>query len=99
MLAISKAGLAYLPMALEWPQGRLELLIDEVKPIFILTNVKADILHHAIAKTAGGRKPIHQISDLLYSAREEPKTNLPPLSADEHEEATPRLLAVLYTSG
>ena len=31
LLAISKAGLAYLPMALDWPQGRLELLIDEVK--------------------------------------------------------------------
>lgn len=31
MLALAKAGLAYLPLAPEWPQGRLELLIDEVK--------------------------------------------------------------------
>ena len=32
----------------------------EFRPILILTNVRADILHHAIAKTAEGRKPIHQ---------------------------------------
>ena len=31
MLALAKAGLAYLPLAPEWPQGRLQLLIDEVK--------------------------------------------------------------------
>ena len=31
MLALAKAGLAYLPLAPEWPQGRLELLIDEVR--------------------------------------------------------------------
>ena len=42
---------------------------------------------------------LQQISDLLYAAKEESKMNLPPLSADEHEESIPRLLAVLYTSG
>ena len=31
MLALAKAGLAYLPLAPEWPQGRLQLLIGEVK--------------------------------------------------------------------
>ena len=78
MLALAKAGLAYLPLAPEWPQGRLELLIDEVRyvgsgsnlikrmrfisfrPIFIVTNAKADILHHAVARTSQRRKPIYQ---------------------------------------
>ena len=78
MLALAKAGLAYIPLAPEWPQGRLELLIDEVRyigsgtnlikritfisfrPIFIVTNAKADILHHAVAATSQGRKPIYQ---------------------------------------
>ena len=84
MLALAKAGLAYLPLAPEWPQGRLELLIDEVRyvgsgsnlikrltfisfrPIFIVTNAKADILHHAVAATSQGRKHIYQ-ANLLKS--------------------------------
>ena len=34
MLALAKAGLAYLPLAPEWPQGRLELLLGEVRYIW-----------------------------------------------------------------
>jgi non-ribosomal peptide synthetase component F len=31
LLALTKAGMAYIPLAPEWPQGRLELLIEEVR--------------------------------------------------------------------
>ena len=35
-------------------------IFTRFRPIFIVTNAKADILHHAVARTSEGRKPIYQ---------------------------------------
>ena len=38
LLAILKAGFSYLPIAPDWPQERIEYLLEDAKPLAILTN-------------------------------------------------------------
>ena len=38
ILAIFKAGLAYVPLAPNWPEGRVKHVIEDAAPIFIITN-------------------------------------------------------------
>ena len=38
LLAILKAGFSYLPIAPDWPVERIEYLLEDAKPLAILTN-------------------------------------------------------------
>ena len=38
LLAILKAGFSYLPIAPDWPDDRIEYLLEDAKPLGILTN-------------------------------------------------------------
>ena len=40
LLAILKAGFSYLPIAPDWPEERIEYLLQDAKPLAILTNKK-----------------------------------------------------------
>ena len=47
LLAILKAGFSYLPIAPDWPKERIEYLLEDAKPLAILTN-KTDYKNDAI---------------------------------------------------
>ena len=39
LLAVFKAGLAYVPLAPNWPEGRVRHVIEDSGPVMILTNM------------------------------------------------------------
>ena len=41
LLAILKAGLAYVPLAPNWPEGRIRHVIEDSGPVLIITNQAA----------------------------------------------------------
>ena len=47
LLAIFKAGLAYVPIAPNWPEGRIRHILEDSSPIMVLTNTKPSILYKA----------------------------------------------------
>ena len=49
ILALTKAGLVYVPIAPNWPDGRIKMLLDDCQPIWSITNIKADPLYNAIS--------------------------------------------------
>ena len=49
ILALVKAGLAYVPIDPNWPVGRIQLLMEDCQPIWAITNIKADPLYKAIS--------------------------------------------------
>ena len=48
MVALAKCGLSYVPIAPNWPAGRIRLILEDAKPILILTNAKADLIYKGI---------------------------------------------------
>ena len=48
MVALAKCGLSYVPIAPNWPSGRIRLILEDAKPIMILTNAKADLIYKGI---------------------------------------------------
>ena len=66
ILALIKAGLAYVPIAPNWPEGRLKMLIEDCRPIWAFTNVKADPLYNAIAKMERGKEPIPRVFQVKF---------------------------------
>ena len=38
ILAIFKAGMAYVPLAPNWPEGRVRHVIEDASPVMIITN-------------------------------------------------------------
>ncbi len=49
LLALAKAGLVYVPIAPNWPEGRIKLLFEDAHPVMIVTNTKADVIYKAIS--------------------------------------------------
>ena len=47
ILAIFKAGLAYVPIAPNWPEGRIQHIIADAAPIMVITNTNASLLYKA----------------------------------------------------
>ena len=39
LLAVFKAGLAYVPLAPNWPEGRVRHVIEDAGPVMIITNM------------------------------------------------------------
>lgn len=48
ILALSKCRLSYVPLAPNWPSGRVRLILEDAKPGFILTNTRVDLLYKAM---------------------------------------------------
>ena len=48
MVALAKCGLSYVPIAPNWPPGRIGLLLSDAKPLMIITNAKADLIYKAV---------------------------------------------------
>ena len=49
ILALAKAGLAYVPIAPNWPAGRVRLILQQAQPAFFITNTRADLIYKAMA--------------------------------------------------
>ena len=50
MCGLIKAGLAYVPIAPNWPDGRIKMIFEDCQPIWAITNMSADPLYKAICK-------------------------------------------------
>ena len=58
LLAILKAGLAYVPLAPNWPEGRIRHVIEDSGPVLIITNqaatpaqrVRCCIMYNAVVR-------------------------------------------------
>ena len=48
IFALIKAGVAYVPIAPNWPDGRIKMIFEDCGPIWAITNMNADPLYKAI---------------------------------------------------
>ena len=48
ILALTKCGLAYVPIAPNWPAGRINLILQNAKPVMFITNTRADLIYKAM---------------------------------------------------
>ncbi|MDL5205458.1 non-ribosomal peptide synthetase [Streptomyces sp. ALI-76-A] len=85
MLAVLKAGGAYLPVDPGYPSSRVGLLLDTARPALVLTGGEA------AAAVAGCRAPVLRLEDLSLDGPG-PEAPHVPLSADD-------LAYVMFTSG
>ena len=53
MVALSKCGLSYVPIAPNWPPGRIGMLLSNAKPLMIITNAKANLIYKAVKDYMG----------------------------------------------
>ena len=102
LLAILKAGLAYVPIAPNWPEGRIKHVIEDSAPVLIITNQdRADLLYTAQADLPILKKREVVFYDelaeesALYSSKNLPTNQT--LQASVSGGA--RLYSILYTSG
>ncbi|TSD84166.1 amino acid adenylation domain-containing protein [Mycobacterium sp. KBS0706] len=72
LLAVWRAGGAYLPLDPQWPQARRQLLLDQARPVLVLTD--------AVDPVVSGTIPVHP----LAAAMAEPASAaLPDLGEDD----------------
>ena len=91
LLAVLKAGGAYLPLDPAYPKERLQFMLDDSSPAVLLT--QEDL--HGLFAGIGGRVPVLDMAD-AHAWNLEPQINLDRASMG----LTPRHLAyVIYTSG
>ncbi|KGM30455.1 non-ribosomal peptide synthetase, partial [Inquilinus limosus] len=84
LLAVWRAGGAYLPLDPQWPQARRRLLLDQARPVLVLTDATDPVVSDTI--------PVHA----LAAAMAEPASaDLPDLDQDDPARAA----YVLFTSG
>ena len=103
ILAIFKAGLAYVPLAPNWPEGRLQHILGEAEPIMIITNTRADVLYKAYRSPSlsSKRREILFYEEMSQEATDT-KTSVLNLADNmilNYSLKGARLFAVLYTSG
>ena len=67
LLAVFKAGLAYVPLAPNWPEGRVRHVIEDAGPVMILTNMGRSV------RTYFCNYLLHTTdqSDVLYDAQKD----------------------------
>jgi len=94
LLAILKSGAAYLPLDIEYPNERLQYMLDDAKPQCIISNSSA------IEKISGGKSPILCIDDISLIDRLSTSPASNPTNSDRVRQLGPLSIAyVLYTSG
>lgn len=84
LLAVWRAGGAYLPLDPQWPQARRQLLLDQARPVLVLTDAADPVV--------SGTIPVHT----LAAAMAEPASAALP---DFGEDDPGRAAYVLFTSG
>ncbi|WP_395677566.1 amino acid adenylation domain-containing protein [Inquilinus sp.] len=84
LLAVWRAGGAYLPLDPQWPQARRQLLLDQARPVLVLTDAAEPVVSDTI--------PVHPLAVALA---EPASAALPDLDADDPARAA----YVLFTSG
>ena len=52
MVALAKCGLSYVPIAPNWPPGRIALILSDAKPLMVITNAKADLIYKAVKEVS-----------------------------------------------
>ena len=102
LLAVFKAGLAYVPIAPNWPEGRIQHILQDSAPIMLLTNAAAQLLYKAQKEMPMEQKrDIFQYEDLVEEARATNTStkNVASNQALNTSSRGGRLYSVLYTSG
>ena len=102
ILGLLKAGLAYVPIAPNWPEGRIQHIIEDSEPIMVLTNTGGDILYKAQKQLSGSKKTeVLQYEELIEDGKKfnTLKTNVASNQSLNNNVKGRRLYAVLYTSG
>lgn len=84
LLAVWRAGGAYLPLDPQWPQARRQLLLDQARPVLVLTDAAEPVVSDTI--------PVHA----LAAAMAEPTSGVLP---DPGDDDPARAAYVLFTSG
>ena len=70
IFALIKAGLAYVPIAPNWPDGRIKMIFEDCQPIWAITNTRADPLYKAILKLEEenqGYPRIFQVTHIIHN--------------------------------
>ena len=67
IFALIKAGLAYVPIAPNWPDGRIKMIFEDCQPIWAITNTKADPLYKAILKLEEENQGYPRIFQVIHS--------------------------------
>ncbi len=57
LLAVWRAGGAYLPLDPQWPQARRQMLLDQARPVLVLTDAAEPVVSDTI--------PVHQLAAAL----------------------------------
>ncbi|MFI1396046.1 amino acid adenylation domain-containing protein [Streptomyces sp. NPDC020681] len=95
ILAVQKAGAAYLPLDPESPQGRTADMLDDARPVLILTTAE---LAHVLPDTPGAPVLAIDAPDTLVRLIGQVATDL--TDAERNAALTPQHPAyVIYTSG
>ena len=85
LLAIFKAGLAYVPIAPNWPEGRIQHILEDCAPVMVITNTNARLIYRAESKVRGGKqREILQYEDLMDEAIAK-KVSIENLSVNESQ--------------
>ena len=64
LLAVFKAGLAYVPLAPNWPEGRVRHVIEDCGPVMIITNM--------------GRRTVSSICVVIFACQISPMCSMTP---------------------
>ena len=102
ILALFKAGLAYVPIAPNWPEGRIEHILNEAEPIAVITNLDPNVLYKSQSKLPlNKKKEVFTFAQLSKDAIYEncSTENLPINKTLNIGQKGDKLFAVLYTSG
>ena len=68
LLAVFKAGLAYVPLAPNWPEGRVRHVIEDSGPVMIITNMgRRGTMRSLVVIVI----PMSDQSDVLYDAQKD----------------------------
>ena len=71
ILALTKCGLAYVPIAPNWPAGRIRLILQNAKPAMVITNTRVDLLYKAMEEMDNTETfpSIHQVCIVFLRLR------------------------------
>ena len=87
ILAVLKAGGAYVPLDPNYPKDRLEYLIDDAKPRFVLTDSRLGMQLSIAAQS------VFYMNSQWYDLNDYAITNPAPVDQDDH------MIYMIYTSG
>ncbi|OCQ21026.1 hypothetical protein A7985_14680 [Pseudoalteromonas luteoviolacea] len=92
ILAVLKAGAAYVPISLDDPEMRIRGIVEDIKPQLIITNsASKEVIQQCIASLEVAVE-VHSVDDIESHADIDAPLEMPKVSADD-------LAYVIFTSG